>query len=156
MRLHASLEAARRVAARLRSSLIEGHGDLTRAIELDESTLDHGLLNTLDAFVQRFQQTHEQVSRRLLPALYRVLEATRAPLYAELLDWAEGAGVIDRAGTWLDAAETRNKLVDEYPLAMAERTAVLRDAARLSVTMLDDLSRTETFILDRKLVNGND
>lgn len=156
IRLSASLDAARRVAVRLQSSLVEDRNDLARAIELDESVLDHELLNVLDSFVQRYQQTHEQVSRRLFPALYRALEAKRAPLYAELLDWLEGAELIEGANAWLDAAETRNKFVHEYPLTAPERATVLRDAVRLSATMLSDFARTEIFIIERRLASTND
>ena len=156
IRLRASLDVAQRVAVRLRSSLDDDRGELARAVAVDERLLDHALLNTLDAFIQRFQQAHEQISRRLFPTLYRALEAKRAPMYAELLDWLEAAELIGSATLWLDAAETRNKLVHDYPQSASERLSVLQDAVRLSATMLEDLLAIENFIVGRGLADVDD
>lgn len=152
-RLSAAVEAAAGAAVRLRSSITDDASELQRIVRGEDDDLDRHLLLVVDAFVQRFQQMHEHMTHRLYPAFYRRAEfGERPPPMLKLLTWLEGVGLIDDRHVWGRIAETRNRLVHEYPLDPSDRSAALGTAVEQASTMLEQFERAMTQIAERDLL----
>ena len=132
------MTAVEGAARRLSQSVLDRRETVDRAIDAEEQ--DDALSETLDAFVQRYQQLVEHMTHRLYPAIFRLAQAgERPPFLGTLLTDFEGRGLLASADAWKARMELRNRLVHEYPLDPVDRAAALRGAIEQSLTMLDDV-----------------
>ncbi|MFW2831545.1 hypothetical protein [Sphingomonas sp. ID0503] len=145
IQLGQTLDALVQVGARLRSSLEEdaalfpmSEGSLAGAGSAD--------LKALDAFLQRFQQTADQILRKLLPRLVAAADETSvAFVFRELLERLDRLGAIDGTDTWTALQQLRNRLTHEYVMGLAERAQDLNTAWAMAPLLLDQIERAAAF-----------
>lgn len=70
----------------------------------------------LDQFLFRFIKMQDSMAKRLIPAVYSVLENDSSPLpFLDMLRRLEKLGVLESADTWQFFRDLRNNLAHDYP-----------------------------------------
>ena len=155
--MEAAIETSRRAADRLGRSLSQDRGLIEAAIGDPDGHEDAETSRALDAFVQRFQQLHEHLTQRLLPALFRLESfGERPPPLRTLATQYEGANILPRAADWGVRAEIRNRLVHEYPLDPVDRAKALALALEHGAGMISDFDRVLAYVNERRLMEISD
>ncbi|MFP4485052.1 MAG: hypothetical protein ACLFO1_09395 [Spirochaetaceae bacterium] len=91
--------------------------------ELDRHELAH-----LDQLIYRFTRLQDSMARRLLPALYRELEADESPKpFLDVLNRLEQIGVISSVDEWQNYRNLRNNLAHDYPGSQVETLTTLNE-----------------------------
>ena len=82
----------------------------------------------LDQFIYRFTRLQDSMARRLLPALYRELEADESPKpFLDRLNRLEQLGVISSVEEWQEFRNLRNNLAHDYPGSQVETVTTLNE-----------------------------
>ena len=151
-RLRETVGALAAIGRRLSSSL-EDEVDTFPLTPADAASDDHALTKSLDAFLQRFNQMLDHMLRKLFPRVQAAIAASDELLTVrELLENLHRASVIADVQSWLELIEVRNRLTHEYALDSIERAAALNDAWHRAPMLLDQLERTQRYILQHRLV----
>jgi len=80
----------------------------------------------LDQFIYRYTKLQDSLARRLLPALYGVLENDDSPrAFLDILNRLEQLGVVPDKERWQVHRNLRNNLAHDYPESIEQTVATL-------------------------------
>ena len=154
VRLRETFDALTAIGRRLTQSLEEDCGCFPVTPERAESD-DPGITKTLDAFLQRFNQTLDHVLRKLFPRLQAAISGSDELLpVRELFENLHRAGIIEDIDAWRELLEVRDRLTHDYALDPLERAATLNDAWMRASALLAQIDRAHGYALQHKLIDG--
>jgi len=134
--LNEALQATDRIAGRLRASI----SALAHVLPLsEESAIAEAEQERIDAFLKRFEQFQDMLSRRLIRTLLIAVGEDITGFSArDAYERMETLGGLDNAKRFLTIAKLRHALTHEYPMSEARQRERLNRTWGYAPVLLDE------------------
>lgn len=151
-RLAETFDALAAISRRLALSLSED-SNVFPVDAASASSEDPATMRVLDAFLQRYSQTLDQLLRKLFPRLNAAIigDDDLLPI-RQVLESLHRAGVVESVSAWLELIEVRNRLTHEYALDPASRAAALNEAWDRAPALLAQVERARSYVERHELI----